>query len=73
MKPKIVIPAPVYYALLGVVLLLIMAVNQMAPDELELEQRQYCQMVALHRADPTVGWPDFRHTYDTECTHHAER
>lgn len=42
------------------------------PDELELQQRQYCEMVALNRADPTVGWPDFHKTYDSECAPHED-
>lgn len=33
----------------------------------DLEQEQYCEMVALYRADPTVGWPDFNESYDREC------
>lgn len=42
------------------------------PDELEAQQRQYCEMVALNRADPTVGWPDFNESYESECVPHED-
>lgn len=42
------------------------------PDELEAQQRKYCGMVALNRADPTVGWPDYNGTFDEECTHETQ-
>ena len=27
----------------------------------------YCEMVRLHKADPTIGWPDYKQIYDKEC------
>lgn len=27
----------------------------------------YCEMVRLHKADPTIGWPDYKNIYDKEC------
>lgn len=43
------------------------------PTDEDLTHRQYCEMVALNRADPTVGWPDFNNSYDQECTHERDR
>lgn len=37
------------------------------PDPVGLDQQQYCEMVALNRADPTVGWPDYNDNYDEVC------
>lgn len=36
-----------------------------APD---MEEAQYCDLVALHKRDPTLGWPDYRGTFDQLCT-----
>lgn len=33
----------------------------------DLEQRQYCELVALHKANPDLGWPDFHGTFEQEC------
>jgi hypothetical protein len=57
------------FFLFGVVLALAMAAMGDDPDGAQAELRQYCDMVTLHRADPTVGWPDFNESYDRECTH----
>lgn len=38
------------------------------PDEAEAEMARYCELVHLNKQDPSVGWPDFNHNYDTECT-----
>lgn len=29
---------------------------------------QYCDLVALHRIDPDVGWPDYNKVFDAQCT-----
>ncbi len=34
---------------------------------LNLEQQRYCEMVALNKAEPEYGWPDFKDSFDTEC------
>lgn len=57
------------FLILGIVAGLTVSAVLSGPDELEMEQRQYCEMVALNREDPTLGWPDFNNTYDSECTH----
>lgn len=36
-------------------------------DDAVRQQSEYCEMVNAHRHDPTIGWPDYRHTYQTEC------
>lgn len=56
------------YFIIGVAIGIAILVMAAGPDELELEQQRYCEMVALNRADPTVGWPDFDKSYDRECT-----
>lgn len=56
------------YLLLGVILALALTVVGDDPDGAEANARQYCEMVALNRADPDLGWPDFNKSYDRECT-----
>lgn len=39
-------------------------------SELEVqiqEQGLYCEMVSLHLEDETLGWPDYRGTYEEAC------
>ena len=36
-------------------------------DATMMEQRQYCSLVALHKGNADIGWPDFRGTFDAEC------
>lgn len=31
------------------------------------ETALYCEMVAIHYADQTKGWPDYKRTYDEVC------
>lgn len=38
------------------------------PAQVDVEQAQYCDMVALHQKDPTLGWPDYKGTFKTHCT-----
>ena len=36
--------------------------------DVEAEALQnYCEMVQIHNADPTLGWPDYKRIYDKEC------
>lgn len=60
------------FFLFGVVLALAVAAMGDDPDGAQAELRQYCEMVALNRADPTVGWPDFNESYDSECVPHED-
>lgn len=60
------------YLFLGIVIGAALCVIGTGPDELETQQRQYCEMVALNRADPMVGWPDFNESYDSECAPHED-
>jgi hypothetical protein len=60
------------FLLIGIAIGLALCATGTGPDELEVELRQYCEMVALNRADPTVGWPDFHKTYDSECAPHED-
>ena len=39
-------------------------------SELEVqakEQGLYCEMVSLHLEDETLGWPDYKGTYEEAC------
>ena len=39
-------------------------------SELEVkiqEQGLYCEMVSLHMQDETLGWPDYKGTYERAC------
>lgn len=55
------------YFLLGVVLMLVAALLGSEKDQADVEAAHYCEMVALHKVDPTVGWPDYNQTYDRDC------
>lgn len=59
------------YALLFVVLLMVAAAAllRFGGTAEDMEQRQYCRMVALFEAEgPDVGWPDYRGSFEQECT-----
>lgn len=55
------------YFLLGVFIVLVAAMLGGEKDEAEAQAAMYCEMVALHQIDPTVGWPDYNKTYDRDC------
>ncbi len=43
------------------------------PDELELEQKRYCEMVELFISSKGEnGWPDYENTYAESCTTQKE-
>ena len=50
-------------------ILALLAIGLMGPDEVDLEQRRYCEMVALYNQDPSTGWPDYKGIYNSECNH----
>lgn len=42
----------------------------MMPGPQDLEQRQYCEMVALHHeTNGQHGWPDYNGNFYEVCTH----
>lgn len=43
------------------------AVLSVGPGEEQADQDQYCEMVALNKQDPSVGWPDYNHNYEEVC------
>ena len=53
--------------LAGVVIALALGAMGDDPDGAEAELAQYCGMVSLHKADPSVGWPDYNGNYDEVC------
>lgn len=48
-------------------LLLFGLVGTMDAEDEKLQLEHYCEMVKLHKQDPTVGWPDYDGIYDTVC------
>lgn len=66
-------PAPkrygfLYLALLVAGLLMVTAaINGFKDMSLEIEQAQYCRMVAMHERNPELGWPDYEKAYDVAC------
>lgn len=36
-------------------------------DSLELQQKQYCELVRLHQQDDSLGWPDYKNRFDKDC------
>lgn len=37
-------------------------------EDKKVEDARYCYQVALNKADPTQGWPDFDERYDSMCS-----
>ena len=35
--------------------------------DLERDRQEYCEMVRIHRADPSLGWPDYKNIYKEVC------
>lgn len=33
----------------------------------DMEQKQYCEMVAMYDEEAGIGWPDFKGTFEDEC------
>jgi len=67
MKNPLKTADPLWLALLALALVVLAAVA-LLPGPRNDDQDEYCRMVAAHKQDPATGWPDFHHTYDTECT-----
>lgn len=45
----------------------VLAISGFEDGAQAIEQRQYCELVALHKANPDLGWPDFHGTFEQEC------
>ena len=52
---------------LAAVVVAVLVVGKFDRDAQRMEQRQYCDMVALGKQDPDLGWPDFRNVFDAQC------
>lgn len=50
-----------------IVAILLAAKACAGPDPIDQEQAMYCEMVALNKQDPSVGWPDYNHNYQEVC------
>ena len=56
-------------ALCGTLMLLAYIVAGM-DSELQVQEKEqalYCEMVSLHLGDETLGWPDYKGTYQEAC------
>ena len=60
--PKVAIAVIILGAL---VLLALSALGDKKEEDIQL--RQYCDLVALGKADPDLGWPDFKGTFNQHC------
>jgi hypothetical protein len=38
-----------------------------AESEVVVENAMYCDMVDMFKKDNSVGWPDYKNIYSTEC------
>ena len=60
----------IQFAFIAIILSLILHILNGLPSEADIATEQhltYCEMVRLHKADPTIGWPDYKQIYDKEC------
>ena len=59
----------VLYVALTVVFLILaaMAISGFKDDALAMQDRQYCDLVALHKQNPDLGWPDFDKRFERDC------
>ena len=48
-------------------LILFGLVGTMDAEDEQAQQDLYCEMVKLHKQDPSVGWPDYRGEFDELC------
>jgi len=54
--------------LLFTVLLIAGAIAGATDQDIEShETALYCEMVAINKADQTLGWPDYKRTYNEVC------
>ena len=59
----------IIWASTGILLLFTVLLIAGATDQ-DIESHEtalYCEMVAIHKADQTLGWPDYKRTYDEVC------
>jgi|SaaInl5LU_22_DNA_1037371.scaffolds.fasta_scaffold44777_2 hypothetical protein len=57
------------WASTGILLLFTVLLIAGATDQ-DIESHEtalYCEMVAIHKADQTLGWPDYKRTYNEVC------
>ena len=49
------------------VLMLFGMVGAMDAEDEQAQLEQYCEMVNLHKQDPSTGWPDYDGIYAESC------
>jgi hypothetical protein len=57
------------WASTGILLLFTVLLISGATDQ-DIESHEtalYCEMVAINKADQTLGWPDYKRTYEEVC------
>lgn len=57
------------WASTGILLLFTVLLIAGATDQ-DIESHEtalYCEMVAINKADQTLGWPDYKRTYNEVC------
>jgi hypothetical protein len=57
------------WASTGILLLFTVLLVAGATDQ-DIESHEtalYCEMVAINKADQTLGWPDYKRTYNEVC------
>lgn len=55
-------------ALLGLMFAGFCLVGIMERQDQLKAMEQYCELVAMHKFDPDVGWPDYNNVFDEQCT-----
>lgn len=48
-------------------LILFALVGTMDAEDEQLQLEHYCEMVKLHKQDPSTGWPDYDGIYREAC------
>jgi len=59
----------IIWASTGILLLFTVLLIAGATDQ-DIESHEtalYCEMVAINKADQTLGWPDYKRTYNEVC------
>lgn len=58
--------------LVAAIVALVMIVGYFDRQALDMEQAQYCRMVAMNKQYSDIGWPDYAGSFDKECTPEGE-
>ena len=58
-----------FYTICAIIagLVLFGLVGTMDAEDEQAQLEHYCEMVKLHKQDPSTGWPDYDGIYDESC------